>query len=202
MKGILLAGLLLLQPLPTPPNSADERDAVMTALLHELAGEQRRPHHRPAGRPICVDPTLGASPIAGTRQPPVEKIISGQPPNPLPPETEEETRARLWWIDPDVRGEERTHYLGIQNAAFAASAFAPKSAGARIDLTWLAPNQRIDEGECEESQSFSEPDIALDHAFVRANIQCGALCGMSVTLVMRRDEGKWSIIDGRIHFIS
>lgn len=208
MKGWIAAALLVAAFESAPAADDPERAQVMTALLHELAGDQRVPHRRDAGRSICVDRELSPAPLAGTRQPPPTDpkfdAPIGQPRRPWRPDTEEEARDRLWWVDPELAEAEKTEARRIQNAALTASLRDPAPAGVRrlVDPRWLAPNQSLDAGECVETQRFSEPDIALDHAFVYVSLDCGGLCGLHALYELRRDGDGWKIVNGRIDLIS
>lgn len=206
VKVIILAALLAGQ-LPAPDPSQEDRAAVMSSLLTELAGNQRIPHQRPAGRQICVIPQLADLPLAGQRQPsPGDMKFDapmGKPRLPWKPDTEEEARARLWWIDPDLPQEEKKQQRAIQDAALLASERpVGKVSPRKIEQAWLRPNQNIKSGECSETIELSEPNIVLGHAFIYVKVDCGALCGLGALYVMRRQDGHWSTVDGRADFIS
>jgi hypothetical protein len=205
LKSIILAALLAAQS--TTPEPSKDRAAVISSLLQELAGEQRIPHRRPAGRPMCVSKDLTQSPLAARRQPdPSDMKFDapiGKPRLRWKPDTEEEARARLWWIDPEMPSDQKVKQKEIQDAALLVSKRS-RTDGSRLNMesTWLAASQKLQTGECPETISLSEPDIAIDYAFINVEVECGALCGLSAMYVMHRQNGRWETVDGRIDLIS
>lgn len=205
MKLIALAALLA--GFPAQEMSQDDRVAVATSLLGELAGDQHIPHRRPAGRRICVVRELTEMPLAGQRQPgPGDMKFDapmGQPRLPWKPDTEKEARDRLWWVDPELPAERQKEQQLIQDAALLASEKPENSEPPKpIDQKWLTSNQVLGKTDCPETITLSEPNIALDYAFIEVSIECGFLCGLNALYVMRRQDGHWSIVDGHIYSIS
>ena len=203
MRVFMVAALLMGAADAAP----DPRAAVMSALLGELAGAQSRPHFRPAGRRICVARTLSPSPIAGQRQPePGDMKFDapvGEPRRPWKPDSEEEARDRLWFVQDDLPPEQKLAQTAIQTAALRASERAPMTGRAKkVAPAWLSANETLSTKDCDETISLSEPDIALDHAFINVEVQCGDLCGMRAMYVMRLQDGHWRTVDGRIDKIS
>ncbi|WP_375270573.1 hypothetical protein [Sphingomonas sp.] len=203
MRVFMMAALLMgaADAAPAP------RAAVMSALLGELAGEQSRPHFRPAGRRICIARTLSPLPLAGQRQPePGDMKFDapiGEPRRPWKPDSEEEARDRLWFVRDDLSPEQKQAQTAIQTAALRASEHAQMTGRAeKVDPAWLSANETLSTKGCNETISLSEPDIALDHAFINVKVQCGMLCGMRAMYVMRLQDGRWRTVDGRIHAIS
>lgn len=206
MSALIFAALLAGQAVATDP-PLDDRAAVMTSILNEFAGNQRVPHRRPAGRRICVVPKLTDMPLAGSRQPsPNDAKFDapiGKPRLPWKADTEEEARERLWWVDPDLPQEQKKAQQAIKDAALHASEkHDDPSLSHRVEQAWLSPNQFTGSDDCPETIELSEPNIALDHAFIWVRIDCGVLCGLGGLFVMRRQDKQWSIVDWRLSFIS
>lgn len=202
---VIMAGALLMANAADP--APDPRAAVMSALLGELAGAQQRPHYRPAGRRICVQQTLFPAPLAGQRQPsPGDMKFDapvGEPRRPWKPDSEEEARDRLWFVQDDLPPEKKLAQTAIQTAALRASE-RPEATGPakKVDPAWLSANETLSTKNCNEMIGLSEPDIALDYAFINVEVQCGILCGMRAMYVMRLQDGHWRTVDGRINGIS
>ncbi len=146
-------------------------------------------------------------PLAGQRQPsPGDMKFDapvGEPRRPWKPDSEEEARDRLWFVQDDLPPEEKRAQIAIQTAALRASE-RPEATGRakKVDPAWLSVNETLSSKGCDETISLSEPNIALDHAFINVEVQCGYLCGMRAIYVMRLQDGRWRTVDGRIHGIS
>ncbi|WP_298815118.1 hypothetical protein [uncultured Sphingomonas sp.] len=127
----------------------------------------------------------------------------GEPRRPWKPDSEEEARDRLWFVQDDLPPEEKRAQIAIQTAALRASE-RPEATGRakKVDPAWLSVNETLSSKGCDETISLSEPNIALDHAFINVEVQCGYLCGMRAIYVMRLQDGRWRTVDGRIHGIS